>query len=39
MKEKIRKEYYIRIIRILKTELNSKNRIAAINTLTIPVVQ
>ena len=39
MKEKIRKEYYIRIIRILKTELNSKNRIAAINTLTIPVLQ
>ena len=39
MKEKIRKEYYRRIRSILKTELNSKNRIAAMNTLAIPVVQ
>lgn len=39
MKEKIRKEYYRRIRLVLKTELNSKNRIEAINTLAIPVVQ
>ena len=37
MKEKIRKEYFRRIRSILRTEL--KNRIAAINTLAIPVVQ
>jgi len=39
MKEKVRKEYYRRIRLILKTELNSKNRIEAINTLAVPVVQ
>ena len=39
MKEKVRKEYYRRIRLVLKTELNSKNRIAAINTLAVPVVQ
>ena len=39
MKEKIRKEYYRRIRLMVKTELNSKNRNAAINTLAIPVVQ
>ena len=39
MKEKIRKEYYRRIRLVLKTELNSKNRIEAINTLAVPVVQ
>ena len=39
MKEKIRKEYYRRIRMVLKTELNSKNRIQAINSLAIPVVQ
>ena len=38
-KEKIRKEYYQRIRLVLKTELNSKNRIEAINTLAVPVVQ
>ena len=37
--EKIRKEYYRRIRMVLKTELNSKNRIQAINSLAIPVVQ
>ena len=39
MKEKIRREYYRRIRLILKTGLDSKNRIAAINTLAVPVVQ
>ena len=39
MKERIRKEYYRRVRLVLKTELNSKNRIEAINTLAIPVVQ
>ena len=38
MKEKIRKEYYHRVRMILKTELNSKNKFEAINTLAIPVV-
>ena len=38
MKEKIRKECYRRVRAVLKTELNSANRIRAINTLTIPVV-
>ena len=33
MKKKIRKEYYQRIRLILKTELNSENRIEAINSL------
>ena len=39
MKEKVRREYYRRIRAILKTELNSKNRIIALNTLATPVVQ
>ena len=39
MKEKTRKEYYRRVRMILKTELNSKNKIQAINSLAIPVVQ
>ena len=39
MKEKVRKEYYRRIRLVLKTELNSKNCIVAINTLAVPVVQ
>lgn len=39
MKEKIRKEYYRRIRLVLKSELNSRNRIEAINTLAVPVVQ
>ena len=38
MNEKIRKECYRRVRTILKTELNSANRIQAINTLPIPVV-
>ena len=39
MKEKIRKGYYRRIRLVLKTELNSKNRIQVINTLVVPFVQ
>ena len=38
MKEKIRKECYRRLIAILHTELNAKNKLEAINTLAIPVV-
>ena len=38
MKEKIRKECIPRVRSILKTELNSKNKLTAINTLAIPVV-
>ena len=38
VKEKIRKECYQRVREILKKELNSANRIEAINTLTIAVV-
>ena len=38
MKEKIRKEYYGRTRLVLKTELNAKNRIQAINALAVPVV-
>ena len=38
MKEKIRKECIRRVRSIMKTELNSKNRITAINALAIPVV-
>ena len=39
MKEMIRKECYRRARAILKTELNSANRIEAINTLAMPVEQ
>ena len=38
MKEKIRKEYYRRIRMVLKSELNSANKLEAINTLAVPVV-
>ena len=38
MKEQLRKEIFRRTRKILKTELNSKNRITAINTLALPVV-
>ena len=38
MKEKIRKECYRRVWAILKTEINSANRVQAINTLALPVV-
>ena len=39
MKEKIRKEYYRRIRLILRTELNRRNKMEAINSLAVPVVQ
>ena len=38
MKEKIRKECLRRIRSIMKTELNAKNIIIAINTLALPIV-
>ena len=39
MKEKIRKEYNRRVRLILRTELNRRNKIEAINSLAVPVVQ
>jgi hypothetical protein len=36
MKEKLVKKYYHLIWQILKTELNLKNKITAINTLAVP---
>ena len=36
MKEKIRKEYIRRVKAILKTRLNAKNRLTAINNLAVP---
>ena len=38
MKQKIRKELYRRARKILQTELNSKNKIMALNSLAVPVV-
>ena len=38
MKVNIRKEYKRRIKLVLKSELNARNRIAAINTLAVPVI-
>ena len=38
MKDKIRKQYYRRIRLVLKSELNSANRVDAIITLAVPVV-
>ena len=38
LKEKIRKEYYPRIRMVLKSELNSANKLEAINTLAGSVV-
>ena len=38
MKVKIKKEYKRRIKLVLNSELNARNRIAAINTLAVPVV-
>ena len=39
MKEKIRKEYNRRVRLILRTEINGRNKIEAINSLAVPVVQ
>ena len=38
MKEKLRKECIRRVRIIMKTELNTKNRIIAINTIAVPVI-
>ena len=38
MKGKIRKEYKRRVKLVLKSELNARNKIAAINTLAVPVI-
>ena len=38
MKVKIRKEYKRRIKLVLKSELNARNKIAATNTLAVPVI-
>ena len=38
IKVKIRKEYKPRIKLVLKSELNARNKIAAINTLAVPVI-
>ena len=38
MKIKIRKEYKRRIKLVLKSELNIRNKIAAINTLVVPII-
>ena len=38
MKVKIKKEHKWQIKLVLNSELNARNRIAAINTLTVPVV-
>ena len=38
MKEKIRKEYYRRIKMVIRSELNSSNKITAVKNIAIPVV-
>ena len=38
MKVKIRKEYKRRIKLVLKSELNARNKITAINALAVPVI-
>ena len=38
MKDKIRKEYYRRVRLVTRSELNSKNKIQAINSLAVPVM-
>ena len=38
MKVKIRKEHKRRMKLVLKSELNARNKIAAINTLAVPVI-
>ena len=39
MKEKIRKEYLWRVRLIQRTELNGRNKIEAVNSFAVPVVQ
>ena len=38
MKNKLVKEYYLWVWQILKTELNSKHKITAINTIAVLVI-
>ena len=38
MKENVRKQFYRRIKMVLKGEVNSSNKISAINNLAIPVL-
>ena len=38
IKKRIKKEYYQRVRQILKTQLNAKNKIWAINSLAMPVI-
>ena len=38
MRDKVKKEYYHRIRTILRTQLNSRNKMMAINSLAIPVI-
>ena len=38
MKEKTRKEYNSRVRLILRTDLNGRNKVEAINSLAIPVI-
>ena len=38
MKEKIRKEYNRRVRLVLRTELNGRNKVEAINSLGVPVI-
>ena len=38
MKIKIKNEYFRRLKKIMKTELNNKNRMSAINALALPVI-
>jgi hypothetical protein len=38
MTDKLVKEYYCQVQQILKTELNSQNKITAIITLAVPVL-
>jgi hypothetical protein len=39
MKERLNKEYTRRLRMILKSELNSRNKITAIGTLAVPVLR
>lgn len=38
-KEKVKKEYYHRLRKILRTQLNAKNKLTAIGSLALPVIQ
>jgi hypothetical protein len=39
MKERLKKEYTRRLRRMLKSELNAKNKITTIGTLAVPVLR